>query len=120
MIRPIYYDTQPILPPSNSQSTTTSTNDFAQILEKAQNKVEFSKHAQQRLMDRELNFTADDIANLENTVSKMAAMGARESLIYLNNTALVVSVPNRTVITAMDGDSLRDNIFTNIDSAAII
>ena len=50
----------------------------------------------------------------------MAHKGARESLIYLNDIALVVSVANRKVITAMDGSSARENIFTNIDSAAII
>ena len=33
--------------------------------------------------------------------------------------ALVVSVSNRTVITAVDGDHLQDNVFTNIDSAVI-
>jgi hypothetical protein len=33
---------------------------------------------------------------------------------------MVVSIKNRTVITAVDGDSMRENVFTNIDSAAII
>jgi len=41
-------------------------------------------------------------------------------LIMLNDVALVVSVKNKTVITAMDGASAKDNIFTNIDSAMII
>ena len=50
----------------------------------------------------------------------MAQKGAREALIYLNDVALIVSVANRTVITAMDGASAKDNIFTNIDSAAIL
>ena len=42
-----------------------------------------------------------------------------ESLVYLDGTAFVVSVPKRTVITAMDGRT-KDNIITNIDSAAIL
>ena len=50
----------------------------------------------------------------------MAEKGAKESVIYMNDTALVVSVANRTVITAMDGSSAKENIFTNIDSAAIL
>ena len=29
------------------------------------------------------------------------------------------SVKNRTVITAIDGDRIRENVFTNIDSAVI-
>jgi hypothetical protein len=31
-----------------------------------------------------------------------------------------VSVRNQTVITAVDKDSLKDNVFTNIDSAVIV
>ena len=50
----------------------------------------------------------------------MAQKGAKESLIYLDDIAMVVSVANRKVITAMDGESAGDNIFTNIDSAAIL
>ena len=58
---------------------------------------------------------------LKSAVDKAAQKGARESLILMNNDlALVVSVTNRTVITAMDGSSIRDNVFTNIDSAVIV
>lgn len=58
---------------------------------------------------------------LDDAVDKMAQKGnLRESLIYMNDMAFVVSVANRTVITAMDGKSARENIFTNIDSAAIL
>ena len=42
-------------------------------------------------------------------------------MILMNNDlAFVVSVTNRTVITAMDGSSIKDNVFTNIDSAVIV
>jgi flagellar operon protein len=67
-----------------------------------------------------LNFSERDLQKLDDTVTKMAQKGARESLIYMNDMALVVSVANRTVITAMDGSSAKENIFTNIDSAAIL
>jgi len=33
---------------------------------------------------------------------------------------MIVSVKNRTVITAVDNDNLRENVFTNIDSAVIL
>jgi flagellar operon protein len=50
----------------------------------------------------------------------MSKKGSKESLIYLDDIAMVVSVENRTVITAMDGSNAKKNIFTNIDSAAIL
>ena len=82
--------------------------------------MNFSNHALQRLESRQLNFNAQDMQKLNDTVDRMAQKGARESLIYMNDMALVVSVTNRTVITAMDGSSAKENIFTNIDSAAIL
>ena len=66
------------------------------------------------------DLSEEELSRLGDTVSKMASKGARESLIYMNDVALVVSIRNRTVITAMDGMSAKDNIFTNIDSAAIL
>ena len=61
------------------------------------------------------------MAKLSTAVHKAAQKGAKESLILMNNElALVVSIANKTVITAMDGPSLKDNVFTNIDSAVIV
>ena len=56
---------------------------------------------------------------MEEAVDKARNKGGRETLILLGDVALVVSVVNRTVITAIDGDSLKDNVFTQIDSAVI-
>src|SRR5689334_616692 len=39
--------------------------------------------------------------------------------IPVDSTAFVVSVQNRTVITAVGADNMRDRVFTNIDSAVI-
>jgi flagellar operon protein len=52
-------------------------------------------------------------------VDKLAAKGGREAIVMLDTLAVVVSVTNRTVITAVDQDGMKDQVFTNIDSAAI-
>lgn len=93
---------------------------FAEILGQEERKVHFSQHSLQRLRDRGLALGEGALRKLDDTVAKMAQKGAKEALIYLNDVALIVSVANRTVITAMDGASAKDNIFTNIDSAAIL
>ncbi|MBQ9365483.1 MAG: flagellar protein [Schwartzia sp.] len=123
----IYWSSQPILPigkQSDNQNLKTqrasSGENFADALSEAEKKVSFSQHALKRLEDRQLDFSEQDLLKLDSTVEKMAEKGARESLIYMNDVALIVSVPNRTVITAMDGESTKENIFTNIDSAAIL
>ena len=37
----------------------------------------------------------------------------------MDDVAVVVSVTNRTVITAVDRGAMRDHVFTNIDSAVL-
>ena len=100
---------------------------FQDFLQSAQEKearnsqeVTFSLHAQNRLQERNINLSHDDLARLQSAVDKLAQKGARESLIYMQEVALVVSVANRTVITALEKLQGTDNIITNIDSAAII
>ena len=123
----IFFQSQPILPVEKSgikqnvqTGTVTMGASFADILQSATKKVSFSNHAMQRMESRNLNLSTQDLQKLDDTVDMMAKKGAKESLIYMNDMALVVSVANRTVITAMDGKSAKENIFTNIDSAAIL
>ncbi|MDI3281296.1 MAG: TIGR02530 family flagellar biosynthesis protein [Bacillota bacterium] len=81
--------------------------------------IKFSAHAERRLASRQIPFTAEDMRKLSAAVERAAAKGARESLILMQDLALIVSIVNRTVVTAIDGPSLKENVFTNIDSAVI-
>ena len=82
--------------------------------------LKFSAHATQRLADRQITLTQHDQANISRAVDKAAAKGARETLLLMDKVAFVVSVPNRTVITAMPQHELADTVFTNIDSAVVV
>ena len=123
----VFFQAQPLIPVNNrttlnplKNQTKIATNSFDTILQQKINEVKFSQHAQERLSSRNIKLSATDLKKLDNAVEKIAQKGAKESLIMLNDVALVVSVKNKTVITAMDGASAKDNIFTNIDSAMII
>jgi flagellar operon protein len=59
------------------------------------------------------------LARLENGVARAAGKGARDSVVFVDGTAFVVSVRNSTVITAVDPEHMREHVFTNIDSAVI-
>jgi len=52
-------------------------------------------------------------------VTRADEKGAKDSLVLLRDLAFIVNVKNRTVVTAVDGEHLKDNVFTNIDSAVI-
>ena len=84
------------------------------------NDLKFSNHAQQRMESRNIKLDGNDLQRLQTGVTQAAAKGAKESLLLKDGTAFVVSINNRTVITAVDAGSIKDNVFTNIDSAVIV
>ena len=92
---------------------------FSKVLDQTQG-VKFSQHAQDRLKARNINFSAEQLQQLEGAVASVAQKGGRDSLIMMGDAALVVSVKNRTVVTAMDKSQMKGNVFTNIDSAVVI
>jgi flagellar operon protein len=59
------------------------------------------------------------MARLKTAMDKAQEKGAKETLMVFDNFSLIVSVKNKTVITAMDKEGMKDNVFTNIDSAVI-
>ena len=80
-------------------------------------KVTFSSHALQRLEKRGITISADQMDQINQAVSKLAEKGARESLVLTDDIALVVGVKANTVITAMDKETMKGAVITNIDSA---
>ncbi len=82
--------------------------------------VQFSRHALERLQASGRPMSPAQVRAVAEAVDRAAAKGARESLILVNDLALVVSVQNRTVITAVAGERMKEQVFTNIDSAVIV
>lgn len=106
---------------SNLKLKTEKQESFDKIFQEALNKgLKFSGHAINRLQTRNIEFTPEDIEKLNNAVNKAKEKGVNESLILLGDTALIVSIKNNTVITALNGESMKENVFTNIDSAIIV
>ena len=101
---------------------TPAGSSFASVLQQTldQGQLKFSAHAQERLQASQTQLSPGDVSRISEAVSRAARKGARESLILMPDLALVVSVRNRTVITAVEGQRMKENIFTNIDSAVIL
>lgn len=125
----VFLPQQPIISPSqkfvpavqNDKSVSTGGPSFQQILQQQTSNLKFSQHAVARLQSRNIKLSKNQLFQLDNAVNKAAQKGSNESLILMdNNLALVVSIKNRTVITAVDGASMKESVFTNIDSAVIV
>lgn len=82
--------------------------------------LKFSAHASQRLKDRKIALDPLTLTKVNTAIDKAAAKGVEDTLVLTPEAALIVSVKNRTVITALDRNSLSGNVFTNIDGAVII
>ena len=97
------------------------TPSFKDVLEnkvaQSESGIKFSSHAEKRLQSRDIEFTPKHMEQLNEALAKAKEKGAKETLMIFDNFSLIVSVKNNTVITAMDNTGMKENVFTNIDSA---
>ena len=101
---------------------TSESLSFEEILQKTQQEgeVKFSKHAANRLNDRNIELTEEQLERLNDGTKMAGEKGIRESLVLVDDLAFIVNTKSNTVITAMDQTETKENIFTNIDGAVII
>ncbi len=103
--------------PRQQPGLKTAEDHFGKIFEEELKKLKFSAHAKSRIVSRELDISPAEFARLESAVERAGEKGGTESLVLLDDRAFIVNIPNRTVITAMGGGQMKENVFTNIDSA---
>lgn len=82
--------------------------------------LQFSKHASARLSDRHIDLSEKDLERLSRATDKAAEKGSKDALMMLGNLNLIVSVNNRTVVTAMQAGEVGDAVYTNIDTAVVV
>lgn len=104
---------------------TSDGKSFADIYKSIQNiefpqsGVKFSKHAANRLTDRNIELSENQLDRLNSGTKQASKKGINESLVLVDDMAFIVNIKNNMVITAMDKNSSDDNVFTNIDGAVI-
>jgi flagellar operon protein len=82
--------------------------------------LKFSKHAKQRLLERDIDLSDSQNERLRDGLRKADEKGIRDSLVLMDQLAFIVNVPSHTVVTAMDGNESKEKAFTNIDGAVIV
>ena len=107
---------------SGSEVVRKGTRSFADVLEDKQKEVsvpKFSKHAVNRLSERNIEISDGLMERLSAGMQAAGQKGINESLVMVDQLAFIVNVKNQTVITALDGNETDQNVFTNIDGAVI-
>lgn len=105
---------------SPKSKVQSSEKDFSTVLSESLNQakdVKMSKHATQRLEARKISLDENQVERLKNAVDKASTKGVRDTLVVMDNLAFVVNVSARTVITAVNQNELKENVFTQIDGA---
>ncbi len=92
----------------------------AQATKTAAPALKFSNHAVERMQSRGISYSPEDLTRLGEAVQKAAAKGSKDTLVLMDSSALIVSVKNNTVVTVMDKNALKENVFTNIDSTIVM
>jgi flagellar operon protein len=107
-------------PSSAKQVGTESFKDTFSREMAAAGKVNFSKHARQRIFSRGIQISDDKLSQLSRAIDQADRKGSRDTLILDTDAAYVVAVPTRTVVTAFDRGVLTEGVITSIDSAVIL
>ncbi len=89
-------------------------------LKQTTSELKFSKHADARLSERNINLTERQLERLNEGAKKASQKGIGESLMIMDDLAFIVNIKNSTVVTAIDSKASEENIFTNIDGAVIV
>ncbi|MCL2121384.1 MAG: flagellar protein [Clostridiales bacterium] len=111
------------LPAKETAVTEAGKGAFRQALEdqlRQFSSVSFSKHAVNRAMERNLDLSEDNIARLNAGVRLAEEKNLADPLILVDKTAFLVNMKHNKVITTVDAEELRGNVFTNIDGTVII
>ncbi|NLW22285.1 MAG: flagellar protein [Tissierellia bacterium] len=112
---------------SSSQRIIKNNNlpkkSFEAVLEQIQNKdyeIKFSKHAVNRMGKRDIELDGDELNRLKTAFHKAEEKGVKDALILIGDKAFIASIKNKTVITTVSKEQLKESVFTNIDGAVII
>ncbi len=111
----------PFIPISNNENfgkpqIDKAGSNFETIFQRELDKLKFSNHAVKRLETRNIQLSDEEINKIQSAVEKAEQKGSKDSLVMMSDTAFIVNIPNKTVVTALPISQGEDNIFTNIDS----
>jgi flagellar operon protein len=82
--------------------------------------IHLSTHAVRRLQERNMSLDKEEYQKLQTAIDRLKIKGGQDSLVITGKGAYIVDVPKNTIVTAMDKDSIGENVFTKIDSTILM
>ena len=78
--------------------------------------INISSHAAKRFDERNIDFSGNEFMKVKDAIGKLKQKGGKDSLVVTDQAAYIVDVKNNKIVTAVDKDSMSENVFTKIDS----
>lgn len=124
MLHTPIYTGNPLEAQKNSRpKAETGDSAFKELLEqkiKEESQVSFSKHAVERVVERNVDISSGKLERLNEGVKLAEEKGLKSPLILMDSTAFVVNVKNNKVVTVVNEDGLKGTVFTNIDGTVMV
>ncbi len=105
---------------SPTQTLKGGVDGLSRDLSQVKQPIKFSAHATQRLRDRNITLDTEAMGKLSRAIDQAEAKGLEDALVLSDKAAFIVSVKNKTVVTALEKGAVGGNVFTNIDGAVIV
>ena len=110
---------------TTASQKTVPTTSFQDLLNQTLNQtqtqsVSFSKHANMRALERNIEVSEADLDKLGTACEKACEKGIKDALIMMDDSAFIVNAPNKVVITVVDKTEMKENVITNIDGAIFL
>jgi flagellar operon protein len=81
--------------------------------------VKISSHAQKRIQSREIQFDSTTLKTLDQVLEIGTQKGSKSTLVMAQNQAFILSIKDRTLVTALKQEEMNEYFFTNIDSVFV-
>lgn len=120
--KPVVTGNPPVVRTTGPAEKTASGASFQDVLAETikGGGVNFSKHAAKRVTEREIEFTAENLARLNEGIRMASEKNLGDTLIVMDGTAFVVNAKNNTIITAVNENNAKGRVFTNIEGTVIV
>lgn len=101
-----------------SSSAAVSGTGFHQLVEQ---KVTFSRHAQERMRERQIALTGSEVKALSDAMKKVRATGAKQAAIVMAPGIFIVAPQNNTVITTVTKNPSESmQVISNVDALVMV
>ncbi|QBK25638.1 TIGR02530 family flagellar biosynthesis protein [Ureibacillus thermophilus] len=111
---------QSVLGKQSTKPIEKKSTSFSEQFEHAKNELKISKHANERIRERNIQISEQEWKKVSDKVMEARSKGIMQPLVLMDQAAIIISAKNGTVITVLERDEAKEQLFTNIDGTIVL